>query len=304
MIHITATAASVQQAEALLTAGVDTLYIGEENFGLRLPVSFLWEEIAEITRLAHEEGREVCAAVNALMDNERIEAVVLYLKFLYKTGVDKITVGDPGIIHLLDKYKLPLRYFYDAQTMMTSARQVNFWAKRGAEGAVLARKIPFAELQEIQEKTVIPVEVLVYGATCIHHSKRPLLDNYEKFTGRQLPKEEGLYLSEPENPDSHYSIYQDSHGTHVFAANDVNLFPHLKTLTESGITHWKLDGLFTNEADFVAAARLFVQAAQALAAGKWTVKYGNLLNSRLRVLHSEERSLDAAFFIKQSDEVR
>ena len=40
MIELIATAESVEQAVELLATGVDTLYIGEETFGLRLPVSF------------------------------------------------------------------------------------------------------------------------------------------------------------------------------------------------------------------------------------------------------------------------
>ena len=39
MIELIATAESAEQAVELLATGVDTLYIGEETFGLRLPVS-------------------------------------------------------------------------------------------------------------------------------------------------------------------------------------------------------------------------------------------------------------------------
>ena len=44
MIELIATAESVEQAVELLATGVDTLYIGEETFGLRLPVSFTRDE--------------------------------------------------------------------------------------------------------------------------------------------------------------------------------------------------------------------------------------------------------------------
>ena len=36
-IMITATAESVEQAQALIDAGVDRIYVGEKDYGLRLP---------------------------------------------------------------------------------------------------------------------------------------------------------------------------------------------------------------------------------------------------------------------------
>ncbi|MBU5584790.1 U32 family peptidase, partial [Enterococcus sp. S181_ASV_20] len=78
------------------------------------------------------------------------------------------------------EYDLP--YIYDAETLVTNARQINFWQKKGAVGAVLAREVPFEEMQRLSQHVEVPVEVLVYGATCIHQSKRPLLDNYFNYT--------------------------------------------------------------------------------------------------------------------------
>ncbi len=46
----------------------------------------------------------------------------------------------------------------------------------------MAREIPSAELFKMPEILEIPAEVLVYGASVIHHSKRPLLQNYYNFT--------------------------------------------------------------------------------------------------------------------------
>ena len=62
MIELIATAESVDQAKALIATGVDTLYIGEEPFGLRLPASFTHEEIEEMTQFAHQHGRKVHVA--------------------------------------------------------------------------------------------------------------------------------------------------------------------------------------------------------------------------------------------------
>src|SRR5690625_927240 len=199
MIQIIATAESIKQAEQLLTAGVDQLYIGNDDFGLRLPKSFSNDDIETITQMTHEQDKKIIVAVNAMMHNEHIEAVTSYLQFLEQIGVDAITVGDPGVIHIMRKEHIALPYIYDAHTLVTSARQINFWVKRGATGAVLARELTWTELQQISAQVDVPLEILTYGATCIHQSKRPLVENYFNFVGEDTDtsKERGLFLSEP-----------------------------------------------------------------------------------------------------------
>jgi len=306
MIELVATAESVDQAKALITAGIDVLYIGEDEFGLRLPASFSQDEIAEITEFAHKHGKKVRIALNFIMHNDRINKVVPYLKFLLETGVDSITIGDPGIVQLMRKNNISIPYFYDGQTLVTSARQINFWTKRGAAGAILARELTYPELKAIADQVSVPAEVLVYGATCIHHSKRPLVQNYFHFVDstEDSGKERGLFISEPKNKDTHYSIYEDINGTHIFATNDVNLLPELKTLADAGLTEWKLDGIFTKGDRYVSIAKLFVEAKSAIEKEQWTDVLAEKLNERLIALHPAERELDKGFYSKDPSEVQ
>ena len=120
MIKITTTAESVEQAKALLAAGTDNLYIGEAEFGLRLPTALSYDEIREITALAHEAGKTVTVAVNALMHVDMMAKIKPYLDFLQDIQVDRIAVGDAGVIFVLQRDKYDLPFTYDASTMVTS----------------------------------------------------------------------------------------------------------------------------------------------------------------------------------------
>ncbi|HLR79203.1 MAG TPA: peptidase U32 family protein [Bacillota bacterium] len=304
MIELITTAESIDQAKALVHAGVDTLYIGEDEFGLRLPASFSRQEIEEITKIAHDKQKKVCVAMNAIMHNDRINKVVPYAQSLQEIGVDSITVGDPGVIHLFKKNDIQIPYIYDAHTLVTSANQVNFWAKRGATGAVLARELTYEELEKIAADVYVPVEILVYGATCIHQSKRPLVKNYFNFTEQHEQETKDLFISEAKNPDTHYSIYEDINGTHVFATDDINLMPHLEALVNAGIKQWKLDGIFTRGNDFVEIARLFVKAKNAFQEGTWTTEVMERLNEQVIALHPNERTLSEGFFLKDPEDVK
>ena len=305
MIELIATAESVAQAKELVDCGVDILYIGEDEYGLRLPYSFTREEQREVIAYAHAKGAQVSAAVNAIFHNDRINQVAEYLAFLREAEVDSITLGDPGVVQVMREQDLFIPYRYDAQVMVTSSGQINFWAKRGAVGSVLAREVPFEEMKKLIPGALVPVEVLVYGATCIHQSKRNLLENYFNFIEKEeaVNKERGLFISEPKKVDSHYSIYQDRNGTHIFANNDLDLMPHLGELTAIGVSQWMLDGLFTLGENFVAIAKLFVEAREALAEGKWTEELAERLDAELHALHPANRELDSGFYSKDPNEV-
>lgn len=138
-IVITATAESYEQARELLELGVDRIYIGEKTFGLRLPKPLSFAEMRKIAELVHESGKELTVAVNALMHQSMMDALPDYLDFLEEIKADYITVGDAGVFYICNRDKRPFKMIYDASTMVTSSRQINFWGKQaGASEAVLA----------------------------------------------------------------------------------------------------------------------------------------------------------------------
>lgn len=305
MIELIATAESVEQSKQLIDAGVDYLYVGEDEFGLRLPHSFSLEEIGQVVEIAHAANKKVIVAVNALFHNDRIEKLKDYLAELERLNVDAITTGDPGAIRILQKNEFNLDYIYDAQTLVTNSTQINFWGKRGAIAGVLARELTFEELQVLAENVIIPVEILVYGATCIHQSKRKLVQNYFNYVDQDVPESmesRELFLSES-NEENHYSIYEDMNGTHVFATDDVNLMTQLDKLVDLGLTQWKLDGIFSPGENFVKIVKLFDEARTHFQNGTWTEEVMHALNEKLHDLHPPHRSLDEGFFLKDPDSI-
>ena len=306
-IIITATAESIEQVKELLEAGVDRIYVGEKHYGLRLPHTFSYDELRQIADLAHEAGREIVVAVNALMHQDMMDNIKPFLDFLAEIKTDYITVGDAGVFYVVNRDKYPFKTIYDASTMVTSSRQINFWGqKAGASEAVLAREVPSAELFAMQDILEIPAEVLVYGASVIHHSKRPLLQNYYNFThiDDEKTRERDLFLAEPADPTSHYSIFEDNHGTHIFANNDLDLMTKLLELVEHGFTHWKLEGIYTPGHNFVEVAKLFIQARDLILAGKFTHDQAFLLDEAVHRYHPKNRFLDTGFYEYDPDMVK
>lgn len=298
-IVITATAESIEQVKELLAIGVDRIYVGEEDHALRIPHSFTYEELREIARLTHEAGKELTIAANALMHQEAMDAIQPFMELMKDIQVDYLVVGDTGIFYINKRDGYQFKLIYDTSVFVTSSRQINFWKDHGAVGAVLAREIPSEELFDIAKNLEIPAEILVYGASVIHHSKRQLLQNYYRFIQtdeKDVSRQRGLFLAEPNDADSHYSIYEDKHGTHIFMNNDIDMMMKLTELVEHGYLHWKLDGLYCPGNDFVEIAKLFVKARDLAEAGELTYDRAFLLDEQVRALHPKERGLDTGFY--------
>ena len=298
-ITITATAESIEQVKALLEAGVDRIYVGEADHALRIPHNFTYEELGEIARLVHAAGKQLTVAANALMHQEMMDHVKPFLDWMKEIHVDYLVVGDTGLVYVnkRDGYHFPL--IYDTSVFVTSSRQINFWKDHGCVEAVLAREIPKEELIDIAQNLEMPAEILVYGASVIHHSKRSLLQNYYNFTKAEetdKSKERGLFLAEPSDPDSHYSIYEDKHGTHIFINNDIDMMTKLTELVEYNYCHWKLDGIFCPGDNFVEIVKLFVKARDLIEAGQFSQDQAFLMDEQIRKLHPAERGLDTGFY--------
>ncbi len=298
-IIITATAESIEQVKELLEAGVDRIYVGDADHGLRLPHTFTFDEIREIACLVHAAGKEITVAANALMHQEMMDNIKPFMELMREIAVDYLVVGDTGVIYINKRDGYNFKLIYDASVFVTSSRQINFWKDHGVVEAVLAREIPSVELFDIAENLEIPAEILVYGASVIHHSKRSLLQNYYNYiesNETDLSKERGLFLAEPTDPDSHYSIFEDKHGTHIFINNDIDMMTKLLELVDHNYRNWKLDGVYCPGENFVEIAKIFVQARDAIMAGTFSQDQAFVLDEQLRKYHPEKRGLDTGFY--------
>lgn len=305
-IIITATADSLEQVQMLLDLGVDRIYVGEEDYGLRLPKSFSYDELKEIAHLVHSSGKELTVACNALMHQDMMDNIKPFLDLMKEIKVDYLVAGDAGIFYVNKRDGYDFKLIYDTSVFVTSSRQVNFWGEHGAVETVLAREIPSEELFEIAKNLNFPAEVLVYGASVIHHSKRPLLQNYYNFThiDDEKTRERGLFLAEPSDPDSHYSIYEDKHGTHIFINNDISMMTKLLELANNGFNRWKLDGIYCPRDDFVEIVRCFVEARDLIEKGQFSQDQAFVLEERIRQYHPKNRGLDTGFYDFDKDTVK
>jgi len=238
---------SVVHLEQLIDAGADAFLVGEQQFGLRLAGEFTIEDIEISVSLAHVAQKKVYVAMNALYHNDRVDLLRPYMEKLAAIGVDGITFGDPAVVMIKREAGLDIPLHWNTEMTATNWFTANYWGKRGANRAVLARELSMDEIIEIKVNAEVAVEVQVHGMTCMFQSKRSLLGNYFLYQDKAMEVEnrsnnKNMFLHDKERNNT-YPIYEDANGTHIFSPNDMCIIDELSDMLEAGIDSFKIDGV-------------------------------------------------------------
>ncbi|MFJ8262249.1 peptidase U32 family protein [Rummeliibacillus sp. NPDC094406] len=296
---------SVEHIKALIQAGADAFLIGEQQFGLRLAGEFTIEQVKEATKLIHDAGKKVYVAMNAIYHNDRVDGLAPYMQKLAEIGVDAIVFGDPAVIIAKREAGIEIPLHWNPETIATNWFQANYWGKRGATRAILARELGIDEIVEIKENAEVEIEVQVHGMTCMFQSKRPLLGHYFLYEGKAMEVENrkearNMFLHDKER-NSKYPIYEDLNGTHIYSPNDMCIIDELDELFEADIDTFKIEGVLQTEDYAVTVTECYRKAIDAYADSQDT--YFDIkeeLLAKIEEIQPELRPLDTGFFFKET----
>lgn len=296
------TAKDLEEMGRLLEAGANAFSIGHQRYGLRVAGDFELPQIEEAVKLAHQRQAKVYVSVNALFHNDVIKLLPDYLKQLEQIGVDAIVFGDPGVLITVWEIGSKLRLHWNTETTSTNYETVNYWAKKGASRAIVARELSLDNVLKIKAKTNIEIQAQVHGMTCIFHSARRLVRNYMQHINEEggTGLEAGLYLKETKREESHHPIYEDMNGTHIMSSEDICMLEHLPAFIDGGIDSLKIEGLFKTTAYLEQVVRIYREAIDTYCADP--EKFQMKLNDWLHVIHSiqpAERRLGTGFYFKE-----
>lgn len=240
------TAASMDELIEVIDAGADAVNIGHEQYGLRVAGNFSLDEIREAVEEAHKRNARLYVSVNAVLHNEDLTELPAYLQALWQMDVDAVVFGDPAVVMTARQVAPDLPLHWNAEVLTTNYETINYWGRKGATRAYLARELNIDAIVEIKEHAEVEIQVQVHGMTCIFHSRRDLVTNYEKFQGKEggnAGKERSLFVTEEKREDLQYPVFEDRNGTHIMSAEDICLLENLDELLEAEIDSLKIDGV-------------------------------------------------------------
>lgn len=297
-------AKDIDEVKKVLAAGADAVDIGDEHFALRPAGYFDRDMIAETVTYAHSVGKKVYVLVNTLLSNDRLEGLNQYLLFLQECAVDALVFSDPSILMVMKEEGIDIPLHWNGEMTVTNSESINFWGRKGAVRAVLARELNLDSILEIKTKTTLEVQVQIHGMPAMFHSKRPLVSNYFEFQGRDLKVERsswdrGLYLRDEER-NAEYPIFEDNSGTHIMSGEDICMIHELPELLEEGIDSLKIEGLMKSTAYNEQVVKLYREAIDLyLADPEQYEEKRDWFFEQIEAIQPARRPLTTGFFFKE-----
>lgn len=254
-VELLAPAGSLAKLKYALVYGADAVYIGGEEFSLRVAAkNFTADEIKEGIEFAHNLGKKVYITANIIPHNDDIKKFPEFVREVDKLGADAIIISDPGMFALAKKYAPRLDIHISTQANNTNFESAKFWHAQGAKRVILAREMSFAEIREIRENTPpdLELECFVHGAMCISYSGRCLLSNYMTHRDANMgacahPCRWKYALVEEKRPGEYMPVFENERGTFIYNSKDLCMIEHIPEIIESGITSLKIEGRVKNE---------------------------------------------------------
>jgi U32 family peptidase len=299
------TPTSVEDILPLIEAGADAFIVGEQKFGLRLAGEFSPEEVKKTVEIAHAHGKKVYVAMNAIFHNDRIPMLEEYIAFLNDIHADAIVFGDPAVLMAAKEAAPDMKLHWNTETTATNWYTCNYWGRKGAKRAVLAREINMDAVVEIKENAEVEIEVQVHGMTCMFQSKRSLLGNYFEYQGKALEienrkQQNNMFLHDKER-NNKYPIFEDENGTHIMSPNDICIIDELQEMVEAGVDSFKIDGILKDRDYLVAVTKLYRKGIDLAVSepDEYEDAKDDLL-SQAEELQPEGRQVDTGFFFKET----
>lgn len=248
-IELLAPAKNLECGIAAIDHGADAVYIGAAQFGARQTAGNSAEDIAELTRYAHQFGAAVYVTVNTIVYEKELAALEHLLKQLVEMGVDAILVQDMAVLEIYKKlkaeyvargYRMPALHA-STQTDNRSADKVKWLKENGFERVVLARELSLEEITDIHKAHPdVELEAFVHGALCVSYSGACYASQY--FFNRSANRGECTQFCrmafDLKDSDGE-TLIEDSY---LLSLKDMCQLDRLGDLLEAGVCSLKIEG--------------------------------------------------------------
>lgn len=163
--------------------GADAVYMGMPGFNARGRAPTLEiDELRAMIDYAHLYGVKVFLALNILIFEREIPAVVEALQEVIPLRPDAFIVQDIGLVSLI-RYMAPDQAVHaSTQMTVTNPEAIKLTEDLGMERYVLGREVSISEMAKIKAATNKELEVFVHGALCVSYSGQCLTS--ESLGGR------------------------------------------------------------------------------------------------------------------------
>lgn len=169
--ELLAPAGDIEAGYAAFYYGADAVYLGLNRFSARAEaVNFTRDELDALTAYAHSLNKKVYVALNTLVQEAELPAVLTALQECADCCVDAVIVQDMGIARIVRQHFPSLQLHASTQMAIHNLEGALTLKKWGFSRVVLARELTLREIEAIRDASGLEVEVFIHGALCYSYS--------------------------------------------------------------------------------------------------------------------------------------
>ncbi len=236
---------SLRAVRAAVEAGADAVYVGVKRpcaapgfkmqLGLRPDlVNFTPDEIGEALAICADRGVDLLVTLNNLYTDAQLEDARRAAIDLVARGVRHFIVAEPALMRWLTDELPDARFHVSTVATTTNRLTASLWADLGAGRVVLENSLRIEEIASIRGCADVPVEVFVYGGSCLSFHGTCFLASYLGPEGPH-PCEACNLPVRVQHPDG---TAEDS----TLRTRDLDLISDLPRLARAGVDALKING--------------------------------------------------------------
>ena len=279
-IEIMAPVGSYESLRAAIAAGANSVYfgIGQLNMRSASAANFTADDMAEINRIAHENGVKTYLTVNTIIYDTELSLMHSVVDRAKAEGVDAIIASDISVI--LYAYQVGVEVHISTQCNISNSEAVKFYSQ-WADVVVLARELSLEQIAMVKRTIVeqdirgpkgelLKIEMFCHGALCMAVSGKCYLslDNLGRSANRgecmQVCRR-GYIVTDRET-----GVELAVDNKYIMSPKDLKTVGFIDKMMHAGVRVFKIEGRARSAEYVYKVVKCYKEAIQAVLDGTYT----------------------------------
>ena len=290
-IEIMAPVGSYESLHAAIAAGANSVYfgIGQLNMRSASAANFTADDMAEINRIAHENGVKTYLTVNTIIYDIELELMHSVVDRAKAEGVDAIIASDMSVI--LYAYQVGVEVHISTQCNISNSEAAKFYSQ-WADVVVLARELSLEQIAMVHKAIVeqdirgpkgelLKIEMFSHGALCMSISGKCYLSEHETACSANRGACRQICRRKYTIQDKDSGEMLDIDGRYILSPKDLCTVDFLDKFIAAGVSVLKIEGRARGAEYVKRVVECYDLALRAIERGEYSREYAEGLKVTL-----------------------
>ena len=290
-IEIMAPVGSYESLRAAIAAGANSVYfgIGQLNMRSASAANFTADDMAEINRIAHENGVKTYLTVNTIIYDTELQLMHEVVDRAKAEGVDAIIASDMSVI--LYAYHVGVEVHISTQCNISNSEAAKFYSQ-WADVVVLARELSLEQIAMVHKAIVeqdirgpkgelLKIEMFAHGALCMSISGKCYLSEHETACSANRGACRQICRRKYTIQDKDSGQMLDIDGRYILSPKDLCTVDFLDKFIDAGVSVLKIEGRARGAEYVKRVVESYDLALRAIERGEYSREYAEELKVTL-----------------------